>query len=94
MHLKMTTQEVGDRLADSIAAEFEVRIKEKLQAIADQAVTEVARDLARDVLSKINSVETMRDPLSGTTIVHLYLGKEPPETFSTKQTIVSSRDAE
>lgn len=94
MHLKLTTKEVGDRLADSIAAEFEVRIKEKLQALADQAVAEVARDLAKEVLSKINSVETARDSMTGTTIVNLYIGKEPPETFSLKQTIVSSRDSQ
>lgn len=93
MHLEMTAKDVGDRLGDSIAAEFEIRIKEKLQALADQVVAEVARDLAREVLGKINRVETMRDGMSASTIVHLYIGKEPPETFSMKQTVVSSKDS-
>ena len=91
--METSAQDVADRLSKQIAGEIETRIRENLMARATEIVNEVARELAKDVLSRTTEVRSMQEPMSMNTILHLYVGVDKnPETFRTVTKVVGSKD--
>lgn len=93
MHFTSDTQDIGRRLGESVCSEVETRIYNELIGRATEICRTVARDMAAEILTKINNVQVRQDQYGSSTIVQLNFMQEPPETFQLESKVVSSRES-